>query len=315
MNIVPFNAGQGGIRAFVHNALRAGRMLGPAAMNEAINLARHHGPDAYAWVRREVMRGGRRIFRGMRRREHGPMANQNRGPYQLGPSQSSFQVRGSRGFVGSRRGGAGRGRGGGRRVGRRRMPMRYGGRPMRQPELKSYDLQNNTVPVGPVISLVQVPVRDLTLGVTSNQRIGRKVFAKSMLLVGKIYNAEPTTVNTTSDSVWFWIVVDRQANGATAVPTDVWLDTVGSRALKNLDQGPRFKILRCMEVKVDAVAVGTHINQPFELYLPLGLTVHWKGLANAPPYKNDILVFASNSNAQNEDLRIEFSTRVRYTDV
>ena len=71
MNIVPFNAGQGGIRAFVQNALRAGRFLGPGAMVEAINLARHHGPDAYAWVRREVIRGGRRIFRGMRRREHG----------------------------------------------------------------------------------------------------------------------------------------------------------------------------------------------------------------------------------------------------
>lgn len=314
MNIVPFNAGQGGIRAFVQNALRAGRMLGPAAMNQAINLARHHGPDAYAWVRREVMRGGRRIFRGMRRREHGPMANQNRGPYQVGPSQGLLQVRGSRGFVGSRRGGTGRSRGGMRRAGRRRMPMRYGGRPMRQPELKSYDLGTSSS-ITSSMTLIQVPIRDLPLGVQSNQRVGRKVFCKSLLMAGKIFNTVLAPANATSDSVWFWVVLDRQANGATAAVADVWSNSTGATALRNLDQGPRFKILKCVEVKVDAVAAGTHINQPFEFYIPLNFTVHWKGAANDPPYKNNILVFVANSNNLDETLAVDHVSRVRYTDV
>lgn len=333
MNVVPFDPAP---------LVRGGFRAAPAgfAADAAYNLARQYGPRLANYALRNFGRLGMRAVRAAWRqwgprpqtfmdrarlalgraqrtavRRHVDRMARLGGRREYVKSQSSSQVRGSRGFIGSRRGGTGRSRGGMRRAGRRRMPMRYGGRPMLKPELKSYDLTNNTVPVGPAISLVQVPVRDLTLGVTSNQRVGRKVYAKSLLLVGKIYNALQATVNTTSDSVWFWIVVDRQSNGTTATPSDVWLDTVGSRALKNLDQGPRFKILRCMEVKVDAVAVGTHINQPFELYLPLGITVHWKGLANFPPFKNDILVFASNSNAQNEDLRIEFSTRVRYTDV
>lgn len=308
----------------------------PNAVAHIQRLAYRYGPAAMAHVRQFLDQAGYRagravrdwIGRHVRPRRNQFMLNARRA---LGRAQqtrirrlmndrvdvkSQFsQVRGSRGFVGSRRGGTGRARGGGRRVGRRRMPMRYGGRPMRQPELKSYDLTNNTVPLSFNITLVQVPVRDLTLGVTSNQRIGRKVFCKSLLLVGKILSAVAPTANTTSDSVWFWIVLDRQSNGTTATPADVWLDVNGSRALKNLDQGPRFKILRCMEVKVEATAVGTHINQPFELYMPLGITVHWKGLTNFPPYKNDILLFASNSNALNTGLQIEFSTRVRYTDV
>lgn len=225
---------------------------------------------------------------------------------------NSAQVRGRRGMNGRRRGGYAGSRGGGRL---RRRPMRFGGRPMSRPELKAYDLSTNN-PISSTIGLIQVPIRDMSIGTNSNQRVGRKVFAKSLLVAGKIYNTSASTVNTTSDSVWFWIVVDRQANGVASPPaTDVWSNTSASQALRNLDQGPRFKILKCVEVKVDAVAVGTHVNQPFEIYIPLNFTVHWKGLEASNVYKNNILIFCGNSNGADDILAVQYATRVRYTDV
>ena len=316
MNIVPFNAGQGGIRAFVQNALRAGRFLGPAAMNEAINLARHHGPDALAWVRREVMRGGRRIFRGLRRREHGPMQNQNRGPYQLGPSQSSYQVRrGVRGFSSRSRGGHTTRRGS--MVGRRRYPMRTGGRYMGRgvrPELKAFDIGVNNQPVLNSISLLYGPWQNLSLGVTASQRIGRKVRVKGVTISGVIRSATTTTNATAADTVWIWVVMDRQPNNATPAPTDVWVNTAAHTALRNLDQGPRFKIIKCIEIKTDFGQVGTFINSPFEAYIPFDTVVTWQGEANSSPYKNNLLLFAGNSNPASTELVITMISRTRFYD-
>lgn len=314
----------------------------PNAVAHIQRLAQRYGPAAMAHVRQFLDHAGYRagravrdwIGRHVRPRRNQFMHNVRTGlqrqqmyraermgrqviregwarPKSSDVRSNAVQVRGSRGFASGRRGGTGRSRGGGIR---RRRPMRYGGRPMKQPEVKAYDL-SHTVAISSTITLFQIPVSTLPLGVQGNQRVGRKVFAKSLLVAGKIYSTAPATVNTTSDSVWLWIVKDRQPNGATATVADVWSTSLATNALRNLDQGPRFKILKCIEIKVDAVAVGTHVNQPFEVYLPLNFTVHWKGAANDPPQTNNIVIFAGNANSLNTLLEANFSSRVRFTDV
>jgi len=315
MNIVPLVPGQGGIRAFVQNALRAGRMLGPAAMNEAMNLARRHGPDAYAWVRREVLRGGRRIFRGLRRREHGPMANQNRGPYQLGPTQFFSQYRGSRGTVSARR----RGGQGMRRGGRYLPRLRTGGRRIAnygpRPELKAYDKGANSVALQPTISYITEPFNDLPIGPNANNRIGRKIRTKSLLLVGSVKTVNVTSITTASDTVWIWVVLDRQANTTVPLVTDIWSNTTGHGALRNLDGGPRFKILKCVECKVDYGQSGVDVNVPFEQFLRINKQVHFKNTGGTTPERNNILIFAGTANSNNTTLVMDIYTRLRYTDV
>lgn len=332
MNVVPFDPAP---------LVRGGFRAAPAgfAADAAYNLARQYGPRLANYALRNFGRLGMRAVRAAWRqwgprpqtfmdrarlalgraqrtavRRHVDRMARLGGRREYVKSQSSSQVRGSRGFVGSRRGGTGRSRGGMRRAGRRRMPLRYGGRPMFRPEQKAYDLATTNA-ITSSMTLIQVPIRDLSLGVQSNQRVGRKVYCKSLLMAGKIYNTDVAPASSTSDSVWFWVVLDRQSNGATASVNDVWSNSTGSTALRNLDQGPRFKVLKCVEVKVDAVATGTHINQPFEFYIPLNFTVHWKGGANDPPSKNNILVFVANSNSLSTLLAVDHVTRVRYTDV
>lgn len=330
MNVVPFDPAP-----MVRGAFRAA----PAgfAADAAYNLARQYGPRLANYALRNFGRLGMRAAReAWRRWGPRPQTFMDRARLALGRAQrtavrrrvdrlasrrgSDFsggsnrvsQIRGSRGtVVAARRGGYSANRGGGRL---RRRPMRYGGRPFRRPELKSFDTSTNN-PITTTCQLIQVPVRDITLGTHSNQRIGRKVFVKSLLVAGKIYSTSMSTSASTSDSVWFWVVLDRQPNGANAAATDVWSNTLASTALRNLDQGPRFKILKCVEIKVDAVAVDTHVNQPFEFYLPLGFTVHWTGTADQPPTKNNLLLFVANSNGADAILACQYVTRVRFTDV
>lgn len=314
MNIVPVNAGQGGIRAFVQNALRAGRFLGPGAMNAAINLARAQGPDVLAWVRREVIRGGRRIFRGFRRREHGPMADQNRGPYQLGPSYNFSQ--GRRGYNGMVRGGQGGPRGGLVRRARGRWGIRTGGRPRRyiRPEKKYFDNHVTSHVLANNITGVLVPLVPLSVGAESFQRIGRKIFLKSLILTGRIRSSAPPSATQASDTVWIWVVLDTQANATTPAITDVWSNTTGHGALRNLDNGPRFKILKCIECKVDYGQSGVDVNVPYEQYLLINKTVHFKNAGGTSPEKNNLLIFAGTANSNNTTLVIDMYTRVRFTD-
>jgi len=320
----------------------------PNAVAHVERLARQYGPLAMAHVRQFLDHAGYRVGRAVRDwvgRHVRPRRNQFMHNVRTGLAEqqrvralrdghrtvrrylqykaparairsvvqsNSAQVRGSRGMAGRPRGGQSRRRGGGRL--RVRRPLRWGGRPMKRPELKAYDL-TTTNDVSSTITLIQVPVRDITLGVNSNQRVGRKVLVKSLLIAGKLYINGASNNDNVNDSVWVWVVIDRQSNNADAAVADVWSTATASRALRNLDQGPRFKIVKCFEVKIQPVAVGSHINQPFEEYIPLNTVVSWHGTANMGPTKNNILIFCGNSNSLSTSMKIEYATRVRYVDI
>lgn len=229
-------------------------------------------------------------------------------------SQPSSQYRGARGTVSARR----RGGQGMRRGGMRLPRLRTGGRRIAnfgpRPELKAYDKGGNNLSISSTISYITEPWNDISVGTASNNRVGRKVRTKSILLVGSVKTNVVTTITTASDTVWIWVVLDTQPNGAAASSTDIWSNNVAHTALKNLDQGGRFKIIKCIEVKMDYGQTGTTVNAPFEVYIPLRCTPVWKGLVNSAPYVNNLLVFAGNSNTAMSDFLIDIQCRTRYYD-
>lgn len=232
-------------------------------------------------------------------------------------AQSFSQVRrGARGFNTRSRGGHNTRRGS--MMGRRRYPMRTGGRYVNsrgvRPELKSYDIGVNLHPIANTISLLYGPWQTLPLGVQSDQRVGRKVRVKGVTLSGVVRSVNVTTISTAADTVWLWVVMDRQPNNNIPAVADVWSNSAAHTALRNLDQGPRFKIIKCIEIKTDFGQTGTFINTPFEAYIPLDTTVTWQGAANSSPYKNNLLFFAGNANQAASDLVISMVSRVRFTD-
>lgn len=311
----------------------------PAAVAHVGRLARQYGPAAMAHVRQFLDHAGYRVGRAVRDwigRHVRPRPNQfmHNARTALGRAQftrmrrifdseyrrasirseRSSQYRGSRGTVSARRrGGQGMRRGGGYlprlRTGGRRI-SNYGPRP----ELKAYDKGANNVAVAPNISYITEPFNDMPIGPNANNRIGRKIRIKSLLLVGSVKTVNVTSITTASDTVWIWVVLDRQPNAAAASAGDIWSNTTAHTALKNLDQGGRFKILKCVEIKMDYGQTGTTVNAPFEIYIPLRITPVWKGTAVSGPYVNNVLVFAGNSNTAMTDFLIDFQARTRFYD-
>lgn len=338
MNIVPFNP-----VPMLDRLMQVARQ-NPAAVAHIGRLARQYGPAAMAHVRQFLDHAGYRAGRAVRDwigRHVRPRRNQFMHNVrtalgrqqeiralrdgrrslrrwlaykQSSRSQPSSQYRGARGTVSARR----RGAQGMRRGGMRLPRLRTGGRRIAnfgpRPELKAYDKGGNNLAISSTISYITEPWNDISVGTASNNRIGRKVRTKSILLVGSVKTNVVTTITTASDTVWIWVVLDTQPNGAAAASTDIWSNNVAHTALKNLDQGGRFKIIKCIEVKMDYGQTGTTVNAPFEVYIPLRCTPVWKGLVNSAPYVNNLLVFAGNSNTAMSDFLIDIQCRTRYYD-
>lgn len=319
----------------------------PNAVAHIQRLAQRYGPVAMAHVRQFLDHAGYRagravrnwIGRHVRPRRNQFLLNVRRA---LGRAQQTRirrigadidRVAGKRSFVRSNyaqvrrssRGGwaVSRGGYGSRRSGfrRGRMPMRFGGRrnfPLYRairPELKNYDLDLGTVAISNAIELSCAPWGNINVGAAVNQRVGRKILAKSLTIAGSITSNAAPGVAAAADTVWMWVVLDRQPNGALATPADVWRVALGDKAMRNLDNGPRFKILKCTEMKIDYGQSGVFINCPFELYMKLNIPVTWQGLINGLPYTNNLLVFFGTANQNNTTLQTSYVCRVRFTDV
>lgn len=335
MNVVPYGAV--GTVPVLDRVLQFARQ-NPAVVNEARRLIRHYGPAAVDYARNAGYEVGRLVRawfqRHARPRNHfmqrvrAGLARQQDVRFArnallrlrsnvVRPSQSvSFQRRGTRGMMGMRRGGWSMRRGGQYR--RPRYGVRRGGRPLTyrnlRPELKAIDQSVGVTSISNVIAATSSPISTITQGSGSNNRIGKKILVKSMTIAGKVTSIAAPTVSNADDTVWIWIVLDTQSNGTSGIAADIWNPTTAHNALKNLDGGPRFKILKCIEIKVSAIASGVSVNQPFEDYLKLNIPVSYVDTGGTPPRKNNIMVYAGTSGGGAANLQVDYYTRVRYYD-
>ena len=345
MNIVPHVAY--GPVPVVERVLEFARR-NPAVVAEARRLIRNYGPAAVDYARNAGYQVGRLVrqwFRNLPRRNHFMqrvrtglarqqdfravrdardfVRRQYRGSRRIPTihvAQSEKFVqrgRGSRGMGGSRRGGYGMRRGGGALYGPR-YRIRRGGRPITygglRPELKNIDQAAVALAVANTIVHTSSPISTITQGSASNQRVGKKILAKSFLIAGRVYSTGAPVAANADDTVWIWIVLDRQANGTNGLSVDVWNPNTGHNALRNLDSGPRFKILKCLEIKVAYGQVGVFVNQPFESMIKLNLPVSYIDTGGTIPRKNNILVFAGTSQPGASNLALDYNTRVRFYD-
>ncbi len=116
-------------------------------------------------------------------------------------------------------------------------------------ELKFFDLDidNAGVPTaGTTLNSVNLVVQ----GIGENQRIGRKITIRSINWRFSISKAEGDGVAdpTNPDVVRLIVYLDKQANGATAAPTDI-LETANYQSFNNLANKGRFRTL--MDRKYD----------------------------------------------------------------
>lgn len=123
-------------------------------------------------------------------------------------------------------------------------------------ELKFIDnssLSSSPVPAAGVVTLIN----GVTQNTDYNQRIGRKILLKSVLIRADIYPYNTGTIDATiGEQVRFIVFYDCQTNGAAPAVADV-LQGVGTNEALNLNNRDRFKVLFDKDVSLESFKTTT----------------------------------------------------------
>jgi len=184
-------------------------------------------------------------------------------------------------------------------------------------ELKYFDtaLAFNCDSTGEVVATGQLCL--VPQGATASTRIGRVINVRSVWIRGDILFS-PGTSTAGSTNISIYLVLDRQCNGAAASATDVFTSVIFTRAMPNLENTDRFKILgkwiyalnTRAGVKGDFATVVRHFEKRIECNIP----IEYSGATGALTEirSNNLFLMAScylsdDSTAFNGNARIRFN--------
>ncbi len=119
-------------------------------------------------------------------------------------------------------------------------PMR-GRRAVSLGELKFLDTELDD-PIIAAVGTITASINLIPQGVTESERVGRKCTLRSISWRYNLNFVSAANMATTSDTVRLIVYLDKQANGATIVATDL-LETDNYQAYNNLSNTGRFRIL------------------------------------------------------------------------
>jgi len=185
------------------------------------------------------------------------------------------------------------------------------------PELKSHSdaIEGFFDQTGEVLknSLVLIPQGD-----TAIERDGRKATIKSIHVRGTFFYEPAATSGTTC--VYFYIILDTQANGAAPAITDIFTTSGMDRNFINLDNTSRFKVLKKITVPFVApsgvAAAKQKMIVPIEFYKTCNIPVDWSSNTGAITEirSNNILAVGGCDGASDGDdlVGCNLSSRVRF---
>lgn len=189
-------------------------------------------------------------------------------------------------------------------------------------ELKFFDTTFTTVAVDTSMELLNSvsSLNLVTQGDTASNRDGNIIEVKS--LEYKFWlNFIPAAAATASTTVWFWIVMDRQPNGAApAALTDIFTTNDAATCMPTVANQYRFKILRKEEITLDACAgVTTAYNNSsgvFKDYIkfkkPVQIRYNGNAGTTADVVTNNFFVVAG-SKGSDDLVSVTGVTRIRFT--
>lgn len=193
-------------------------------------------------------------------------------------------------------------------------------RPSNAPELKFLDNVNGWAFDATGEVPVSAQLLTVVQGTGESQRIGRKIRVKSVQ--GKYnLNFVPGAATAAATTVFWWLVWDKQANGAAAAVTDVFTTAATSIAPRNLVNSDRFVILKRFKVKLCAQAgVSAAYNKDVrsvEFYKKCDIPIEYSSTtgAIAEIKSNNLFFIAVSDNESDDTANLIGVTRIRYTDV
>jgi len=164
---------------------------------------------------------------------------------------------------------------------------RYGRVALQQghaPELKFFDtaLAFNFDVTGEVPATGQLTL--IPQGDTESTRDGRIAYIKSVQIRGRAAMT-PGAAATISPTVYLYLVLDTQANGAAAAITDVFTSNDMGANMLNLNNSGRFRILKKWVIPFNVTAGATTAYNsyavPVEFYKKCNIKVDWSSTTGA----------------------------------
>jgi len=157
-------------------------------------------------------------------------------------------------------------------------------------------------------------------GTTESTRVGRECTIKSIqinVLLTYIPGASTTGVNT----VYIWLVLDKQANGAAAAATDVLTSTNATLAMVNIANSDRFVIMRkwvyTMQAAAGAAAAFSRDQKKLDEYLKCNVPIQYSSTTGAiTEIKSNNFFFVAGCEQSADDVTsVEGTVRLRFTDL
>lgn len=156
-------------------------------------------------------------------------------------------------------------------------------------------------------------------GVTESTRVGRKCVVQSISLRG-VASFAPATVATASTVITTMIVLDKQANGAAAVLTDIFTGNP-QKTYRNLSNSSRFMVLkrwdRVLEPKAGATAAYNTAVQYYNYQKKCNIPLEFSSTTGAITElksNNIFLVAVSSASAADDLVTFTGSVRLRFSD-
>lgn len=156
-------------------------------------------------------------------------------------------------------------------------------------------------------------------GVTESTRVGRLCVIKSLQMRGLLAFV-PAAGATAATHAFIYVVLDTQANGAAAAITDVLTSNVMTRALINLNNSQRFRILKRFVVPLmPGAGVTTAYNNTVAMvdyYTKLNVPLDFSSTAGALTEirSNNIFLLAGSDATSDDTVVFAGTARVRFSD-
>lgn len=203
--------------------------------------------------------------------------------------------------------------------------LRYGGPGVKRPEQKFLDNDLSDPVISNSAAGVIASLNILPQGIAANERIGRKVTITKIKIRYRLSLATQQNASTlaASDTVRVMIFIDKQANGATAVGSDILRDSTDYHSFRLLSNVGRFVILQDSYVVMDFKSTGydtvnTQFNQAGgQMYIrfnkTVSLPIEFSGVTGAITeiQSNNIGMLLISSNGLTG---MNGKSRIRYTD-
>jgi len=156
-------------------------------------------------------------------------------------------------------------------------------------------------------------------GTTESTRIGRKATIKSMQFNGAC-TFVPGANTFGADTIFMYVVLDSQCNGAAATAADVLTGANFSSALPNIANSQRFKILKRFVIPMRSQAgvqtAFASLHEPIAWYRKCNIPIEWSSTTGALTEirSNNIFLLAGTGQLTDDLMGIIGTFRLRYSD-